>query len=559
MGKRKTIIVVGGSHGGPSAVARARQSNESARIILIEQGPYILWGQVSLRSQLLDTNDFRASLKEQNEYYQRRYNVEVLTNTRACSLDLDAKCLSVESAGKRKRLSFDALIYAGGACSNKLLLPSLAGPRVCHFRDIDDVLRIKQAASEGATRALVVGLGFYGIEAALALKASGFKVCIVEEKKRVMPSFSLTFSEAMLTKLKEQDIEIKLGTIIEDATVKDDGGFNLKLTKGLAHETDLVVVCTGITPRTSLLTEAGAAIDADGLIRVDDALNTSLPDVYACGSAVSVPMAVSNQRTWMPHPAIILRTAHIAGFNAALMNDGTKEFLKPFCGSLIAQIGDTYFARTGLSEHEARSLLGANTIIATTVFGSAADSFIYQQEMCVRLLVDKERQRIVGGEVFGKNGVERPIDLLSVAISEGWSPDKLIDLDMAYVADSGPAFDPLKDAAMRAKMAMLDSEFMLSAEKLALWLANNQDFRLVDVGETYSLNTQNSAKSFHVPLESLRERIGEFRDSQSPIVLFSKSGHRSYLAHLALKQRGIHNVYHLDGGMATWNLVAGVY
>ncbi len=557
MGKRKTIIVVGGSHGGPSAVARARQVNESARIILVEQSPYVSWAQVSLRSQLLDKNDFLQSLKEQNEYYQRRYNVEILTSTRARSLDLDARCLSIESAGEIKRLPFDSLVYAGGAHSNKLGIENLSGPRLCHFRDIDDVMRIKQALKEGAKNAVVVGLGFYGIEAALALKACGFNVSIIEQKKRVMPSFSLSFAESMLGKLKEQHIDVLLDTSIVSAKITNEGNYILSLTKGPELKSDLVVVCTGINARTALLTEAGAAIDAAGLIRVDDNLCTSLPEVYACGSAVSVPMAVSNQRCWMPHPAIILRTAHIAGHNAALFHDQEKETLKPFCGSLITQIGDTFFARTGLSEQEARGLLGAGNIIATTVFGSAADTFIYQQEMCVRLLVDKNTQRIVGGEVFGKNGVERPIDLLSVAISEAWAPDKLVDLDMAYVADSGPSFDPLKDAAMRAKMAIADSEFTLSAEQLALWLANNRDFRLVDVGETHSLKTKTPTKSLHLPLESLRERIGELRDSESPIVLFSKSGHRSYLAHLALKQRGI-NVYHLDGGMATWNLVAGV-
>lgn len=554
MTKRKTIIVVGGSHGGPSAVARARQANENARIILIEQAAHVMWTQTSVRSWLSSGDELRTAF-EQSAYFERRFNVEVRTQTRAVELDLDAHCLIIEKDKERKRLRFDSLIYAGGARSNELLVDGLTGPRVGHFRDFNDVATIQRAMKEGAKTATVVGCGFYGVEAALALKQLGLSVSIIEQKKRIMPSFSMTFAEAIIAKLKEAGIELSLGTHILEAEQKASGGLTLKLENGAVQEADLVIVCIGLSPRTSLLADAGAAVDADGLIRVDDSMATTLPHVYACGSSVSVPIAVTNQRKWMPHPAIVLRTAHIAGINAATTNLNRTERLKPFCGTLIVEIGETSFARTGLSEFEARLALSDDNVFVTTVFGSAEDSFFYQQEMCVRLLVDKAKNRVVGGEVYGQKGVLRTIDLLAVAVSEGWAPDKLIDLDMAYLMEAGPVFDPLKDAATRAKMAMLDNEQSLSAEKLALWLASDLDFRLVDVGETPLLSGR-ARKALHVPLENLRERLHELADNDSPIVLYSRSGYRSYLAQLLLKQRGVHNVFHLDGGLATLNLVA---
>ncbi len=138
-----------------------------------------------------------------------------------------------------------------------------------------------------------------------------------------------------------------------------------------------------------------------------------------------------------------LRTAHIAAL--------TRRPMITLIGIGSSLFADAYyrsrrylFARTGLKEHEARMLLGDAQIFSTTVFGSAAESWVYEQEMCVKLIVDKSNNRVVGGEVFGRQGVERRIDLLSVAVLEGWSPDQIIDLDMAYLANSGPAFDPLK-------------------------------------------------------------------------------------------------------------------
>lgn len=556
MKAKKTIIVVGGAHGGPSAVARARQAHENARIILIEQSPAVMWIQASVRTYLAGGDELTfARLNEKESYFQKRYNIEVHTETRALALDLDAKLLLTERKGRMKKMAFDSLIFAGGATSNRLDIPDLQGPRVTHFRSLVDAAMIKKAIKEGAKKAVVVGCGHYGVDAALGLKEAGLLVTVIESKRRIMPHFSATFAEAIVAKLISQGIILKLATTINSAKERPEGGFNLELSNNEIISADLVIVCVGITPRTGLLAEAGAALDPEGLVRVDDHMATTLPNVFACGSAVSVPQAITHERKWFAQPAIVLRTAHIAGYNAAISDTKNYDRLKPFCGTIVTEVGDTLFARTGLLEHEARLAFGDDNIFATTVFGSAAESLVYQQEMCVKLLVAKAQNRVIGGEIFGKNGVLRRIDLLGAAVLEGWAPEKLIDLDMAYLANSGPAFDPLKDAAMRAKNALTEDDNAMTAELLALWLANQRDFRLIDVGET-SLLAKLNANTMHVPLENLRDHLDELKKLSTPIVLFSKSGHRSYLAQVALKQRGMSDVYHLDGGMAIWNLLA---
>lgn len=556
MKAKKTIIVVGGAHGGPSAVARARQAHENARIILVEQAPSVMWVQASVRTYLASSQELiSASSNEKGSYFQKRYNVEVHTDTRAISLDLDAKILVVEHKGRAKRMPFDSLIFAGGATSKELEIPNLSGARVAHFRSLVDAAKIRKAINEGAKKAAVIGCGFYGVDAALGLRDAGISVTVVESKRRIMPYFSSTFAEAIVDKLRERDITLYRGTTVVSAEGLPNGGFELELSQGEKIQVDLVIVCIGISPRTGLLADAGAALDPEGLVRVDDHMATTLPNVFACGSAVSVPYAITHERRWFPQPAIVIRTAHIAGFNAAIDDFSRYDRLKPSCGTIITEVGDTLFARTGLQEHEARLAFGDDNVFVTTVFGSAAESLVYEHEMCVKLLVAKVSNRVVGGEVFGKNGVLRRIDLIGVAVLEGWPPEKLIDLDMAYLANSGPAFDPLKDAAMRAKRALVENDGAMTAERLALWLANNRNFRLVDVGEKPLLSCVD-ANTMHLPLENLRERLDELKSVRMPIVLFSKSGHRSYLAQVALKQRGLNEVYHLDGGVAVWNLLA---
>lgn len=553
----KTIIVVGGALGGRSAVTKARQFNEKARIILAEQSPQLFLNQARLQDLLMaEEESLLSHIRTQEEYFMRKYNVDVRRNTKACLVDVDSRCLVVECQGQQERIAFDSLVYAGGSECISLDVDGLYGDRVVNFRKLRDIHLIKQALREGAKNALVVGCGLYGVEAALSLQKVGLKVTVIEAKKRIMPKYSLQFAHTMLSQLKDCGISVKLSSTIESAKELLNASFAIELSDGETIDADLVVVCVGLKPCTSLLEAAGAALDPEGLIRIDDQMATTLPHIFACGSVVGVPYAVTGERKWIPQPAVVHRTAQIAGHNAAIFDDSKMDSVRSFCGSLITKVGSISFARTGLNEFEAHQLLGDDNVFVTTVFGSESATAKYAQDMCVRLLVDSKNKRIIGGEVFGEQGVERRIDLLSVAVAEGWTPGRLMDIDMAHYADGGATFDALKDAANRANIILADSVKSLSVERLASWIKNDQDFRLVDVSDVPLLAGRIPKKAIHLPLEAMRERLSELSDQSSPIVLCSKSGRQSYLAQQALTQRGINNVYHLDGGIASFDLVA---
>lgn len=543
--RKKTIIVIGGAHGGPNAVMQARQFNEHARIIMIEQAPLIVCSQSSLIHQLLsDTQEeYRKELLLQEELFKMRYSVECLKDTEVIAIDIDSKNLLLSSAGNRERLSFDTLIFAGGASCKKLDVPNLHGPRVVNFRTSQDVLAIKDAIKAGAKKALVVGCGFYGVDAALALKKAGLKVSIIENKLRIMPKYSFQFAQEMLKQVRNLDIRVSLNSSIKEVSPNGNDGFFITLSNGEVINTDLVVVCVGLKPRTELLQNVGAGLDQEGLIRVDDNMATTLPDIFACGSAVSVPYAVINKNKWIPHPAMVQRTAQIAGKNASVDNCDKWDKVQSFCGALAVKIGDITFSRTGLSEEEAREFFINDEIFVTTTFGA--------DDECVKLIVNKSYNEIVGGEVFGVKDVLRRIDLLSVAVTKKWSPKELIDIDMAFLSDSVVNPEPLKEAALRANAAVLDDNPIMSAEQFALWIKEQKDFLLIDVGESPLFSSGIQKKTIHIPLESLRERVADLSDS-GPIILYSKSGYRSYLAQQALTQRGVKEVYHLDSGASSF-------
>lgn len=540
MSKDKTIIVVGSAYGGLHAAASARACNDVARIIVFDNAS-------SAKSINAD------SVGE--EHFCKLHGVLLKKHARIVSLDPDARCLLLDNQGLLERLPFDSLVFAGNVENIGQDTPGMGGSRVVHFPNDSLENTVTKAVAEGAKQALVIGCGYYGIEAALALHRSRLKVTIIDRKMRVMPEYSLPFSHAILTRLENEGIGVKLGQTIVNTAQENDGELRLSLSSGEELVSDLVVASAGIRPQVSLLAHAGAALDPDGLIRVDDYMATTIPHVYACGSAIKVPFVITGERKWILEPSTLLKTAQAAGRNAAIGFDAAKEKPKPFCQTMLIEVNGTYFARTGLNEQETRAVFGDDNMLITTTYGPTDDKMPSKPSTCIRLLLDKNSHHIVGGEVYGNDSVDGRISLLSVAILNGWCPDQILDADLAYIGSSGYVPDPLNEALGRVKFALESHPLMISAETLALWLKSKRDFRLVDVGDTPMLFGRSVGNMLHMPLEALRRRVEEFTSSDSPIVLCSASGRLSDLAQRALIERGVANVYHLDGGLETFNMV----
>ncbi len=553
----RTIVIIGGAHGGLVAASRARQFNEKAHIILVEKSPHVTWVQADLRHYLAgDLGLLEKSLSEKERYFRKYFNIDVRVNTKAIGLDMDSRFVLLQHEGIVERVGFDAVIFAAGAFSRSIEVAGLQGPSVSHFRNLEDVLKIKSAIGQGAKKAVVLGCGFYGIEAAQGLKAAGLSVEIVEKSPVILPRFSLPTAQAIVHQLLEQGIQIHLADHLVQANAKKQFGFDLELASSKVLSADIVVVAVGSLPRTKLLEDAGAALQKDGSVRVDEQMLTTLPSVYACGSAVSVLQATTHERVWIPSPSVVERTAQIAGHNAALIAEANPETFKPVTNTQMLHVNNFWFARTGLTLSESRKHFGESAVFTSTVHSQASEVWVEGSFITVSLIVDRLSQVIIGGEVWGKSGVSRRIDMISVATMEKWSPEKLVDLDMAYAPLLGPAFDPLKEAGTLANLSLLEKTKSIAGETLALWIAQKRAFTLIDVSERQNKNSQWASNVRHMPLENLREEIHAI-EKDKPIIISSRSGRRAFLAHCVLRQLGFPEVYHLDGGELSWSLMMG--
>ena len=551
----RTIVIIGGAGAGPVAAARARELDEHARIVLVEKKAHVSWVQAGLKHHLEGKVTRLAELDEdRRQFFADRHRIELRTSTEAVRIDPDSHRLVVKNAdGVLDTIRYDAAIFSGGAEVSDIGVEGLAlgESGVVGFRTLDDLNLIKEAIARGAKTAVVIGCGPYGVDAAVGLQHAGLQVTAIDRQERVLRSLSLLAARAAPRARATEGVTLKLGRKIERVDV-DGSKRTLHLDDGTVVNADIVVVTTGLQPRTGFLADAGAALNADGSVRVNERMETTLPGVFACGTAVSVTHAVTRAPLWLPQAAIATRTAQIAGHNAAAPT-AKPETLSPMAGSALYLIGEQRFARTGLSEADARSFFGDDRVFVITVYGYSGEPWIGGDPMCVRLVVDRKDAVVVGGEVLGREGVPRRIDALAQAVGDGWSPAHVADLEMSYEPTLGAAFDPLQIAGQLAAQALAGEANPIGAEELALRVFKN-DICVLDVSKpTTSKDQQWPPSTLQVPLEALRERLAELPHDR-PIVAVSQTGQRAYQAYRILKQRGFADARHLDGGALSYAL-----
>ncbi|MFJ5722587.1 NAD(P)/FAD-dependent oxidoreductase [Streptomyces sp. NPDC093149] len=190
---------------------------------------------------------------------------------------------------------YDALVVATGA--EPIVLPGTEGvPGVHLLRTLDDAARLRPVLDE-RHGVVVVGAGWIGAEFATAARAAGCEVTVVEAADRPLAgAMPAEVAAPMAAWYAESGAELLTGARVE----RIEPG-RVILADGRAIPAGAVVVGIGARPSTAWLAGSGIALGPDGSVTADDALRTSLPDVYAVGDCASFPSARYGERLLVHH------------------------------------------------------------------------------------------------------------------------------------------------------------------------------------------------------------------------------------------------------------------
>nr|WP_277346323.1 FAD-dependent oxidoreductase [Solimonas marina] len=178
---------------------------------------------------------------------------------------------------------YDRLLLATGSNPVVLPLPGRELPGVTTFRDLDDV-ELMIAAAQKSRRAVVIGGGLLGLEAAHGLSRRGMDVTVVHLMDRLMErQLDAPAATLLKQKLESRGMTIALGAQTE-AIVGDDRVRGIRLKDGPEIAADLVVMAVGIRPNIELA--QSAELRCDRGVLVNDTMQTFDPRVYAVGECV---------------------------------------------------------------------------------------------------------------------------------------------------------------------------------------------------------------------------------------------------------------------------------
>ena len=438
----RRIIIIGANASGVEAASAARKKDRTAEITLITQEanagysrcglPFVIGGTISA---------FKDLIVYPPAYFQM-LKLNLRTETKALAINTNEKTVNVQTDGAAvETLAYDALVIATGADS---FMPPIKGrekPGILSLRGIEDGEKIDAAVKAGAKSAVIMGAGLIGLEVGVGLMERGLTVTIVELLPQILPQLL----DADMAKMVQEHLESKGMRILTRMGVEEFVGEE-KVTAVIAGgekiEADLFVSAFGVRANTRLAVEAGIALGESRAIKTNGRMETEVRDVYAVGDCAEAPSIITHKPTCAQLGTIAVRQGKVAGTNAG---GGYSQFSGVLASAVTMlfeiQAGNTGLTETGAERNRIEVVTGA--ISSKT----RADYFPGAKPIKVKLVVEKESQRIVGGQVIGGEEVTQRINCLSFAIQKGMTVRELSKADTAYAPPLCETWEPMVLAA----------------------------------------------------------------------------------------------------------------
>ncbi|RVT82161.1 pyridine nucleotide-disulfide oxidoreductase [Rhodobacteraceae bacterium CCMM004] len=278
------VIIVGGGQAGCALAARLRSQGHEGEIVLFGAEPVPPYQRPPLSKAYLTGEMAEARLYLRPEEWYADEGIALRTGTPVTAVDPAARTVSAGG----ETLSYDALALTTGAVP-RTLAPEQGGDLggVYTLRTLADVDRMAPAFAQGA-RALIVGGGYIGLEAAAVARKLGVAVTLIEMAPRILQRVAAPETSDYVRALhRRHGVEILEGTALDRLTGAAGQVAGAVLTGGREVAADFVLVGAGVLPDVALA--QGAGLESKGGIVVDDRCRTSAPGVWAAGDCTVFP------------------------------------------------------------------------------------------------------------------------------------------------------------------------------------------------------------------------------------------------------------------------------
>lgn len=609
------IVIVGGVAGGATTATRLRRLSENNEIILFERGENISFANCGLPYYISDVISKKEDLLVQTpKAFKDRFNIDVRIKQEVISINKENKTVDVKnlSTGETYTETYDKLVLSPGA---EPINPfkNLNSKRIFTLRTIDDSNRIKEYISKNDVKnVVIVGGGYIGVEMAENLshlssrekcntnenmqidlkKSKNINISIVEKSSHLIPTIDADMASFVHKALIKNSVKVFLNQGVESIIEGDELFIKLE---NLSIKADMVILCIGIRPESTLAKGAGLAVNERGYIIVDEKMLTSDENIYALGDAALIENAITGRKAPLALAGPANRQARIVANNIM----GMESKYEGFIGSSILKIFDYTLGMTGLSEKTCRE---QNIEYKTMIISPYSHAKYYPgaKVMTIKVLYRAGKKKadinnedentelknctgqILGATVFGKEGIDKVTDILATAIRNKMTAKDLSELELCYAPPYSSAKSPVNIIGNSIENEM---DGLVDTISVTEFLRNFEQYSnkyiILDVRTETEYDLSHIEGAINIPLDELREHLKELAEKAQikannsnkannssemlesanevanvtkEIIVHCHSGLRSYIACRILKENGF-KVKNLIGGYVMYDIV----
>jgi len=438
----RRIVIIGAHAAGVDAASAARRTDRTAEITLLTKQkqagyspcgiPFVLGRHVSSFDKLV--------VFPQSFFQMMKLNL--MLETTATKIDTESKTVEIQDkTGGQETLQYDSLILATGASP---FVPPIKGREkqgILVLRTLEDGRKIDQAMADGAKAPVVMGAGLIGLETAVALHERGLKTIVVELLPQVLPAML----DADMAKMVQEMLEQKGIRILISKGVEEFLGTDRVtgiIAGGEQMNSDLIIAAFGVRANTELAKNAGIVMGETRSIKTNMRMETSVKDVYAAGDCVESVSLITGRPTVCQLGTAAVRQAKVAGINAA----GGYAVFPGVLGSAVTKFFDTEVGVTGLTEFFAKRA-GIETVVGSITSKTRPEYYPGGLPIRIKLVVEKESERLIGGQIIGGEEVTQRVNALSFAMQKHMTVRELAKADTAYAPPLNETWEPMVLAA----------------------------------------------------------------------------------------------------------------
>lgn len=300
------VVIVGGGPAGLSTARAYRESGGQGRVTILTAEDTPPYHRPPLTKEYLRGEIPKEELPMQPPEWFEENEVELRLSTQASSLDPDNKIVRVGD----EEIPYDVCVLATGSEPIRLPVPGGDAPEIMVMRTLEDSTRLQENIGPGR-RAIVVGSGFIGCEAAASLAMRGVEVAMVSlERVPQEARLGEKVGDHIFSWLEEYGVETHFEASVEEVR-HDKEGFTVVTGDGEVSGGS-VLFGIGIKSRTTLAEEAGLEVERGGVV-TDASMRTSAPGVFAVGDISFSNNATAGRHLHVEHWGEALNHGRVAG------------------------------------------------------------------------------------------------------------------------------------------------------------------------------------------------------------------------------------------------------